>query len=90
MCQWVAAAAGECFLLLGFHAQVFASLLCTVSLTMFMFPFSPTRSGGGGGGGAAAGGAAVEEEKEEEVEEEAEIGGGMDMFGGDAAEGGDY
>ena len=48
--------------------------------------------GGGGGGGAAAGAAggeaAAEEEKEEEEEEEADIGGGMDMFGGD--EGGDY
>jgi ribosomal protein L12E/L44/L45/RPP1/RPP2 len=46
--------------------------------------------GGGGGGGAAAGGAAAaeEEEEEKEEEEEAEIGGGMDMFGGD--EGGDY
>ena len=45
--------------------------------------------GGGGGGGAAAGGGAEEEAKEEEPEEEeADIGGGMDMFGGD--EGGDY
>merc|ERR1712137_464193 len=48
--------------------------------------------GGGGGGGGAAGGdaAAEEEEKEEEEEEEAEIGGGMDMFGGDGGDGGDY
>ena len=37
----------------------------------------------GGGGGAAAGGAAEEAaEEEEEEEEEADIGGGMDMFGG--------
>jgi len=41
--------------------------------------------GGGGGGGAAEAAAAVEEEEEEE----AEIGGGMDMFGGDEG-GGDY
>ena len=42
-----------------------------------------------GGGGGGAGGEAEEEEKEEEPEEEeADIGGGMDMFGGD--EGGDY
>lgn len=41
-------------------------------------------AGGGGAGGAAA--AAVEEEPEEE--EEADMGGGMDMFGGD--DGGDY
>mmetsp|Transcript_7544 Transcript_7544/g.10227 ORF Transcript_7544/g.10227 Transcript_7544/m.10227 type:complete len:323 (-) Transcript_7544:48-1016(-) len=37
-------------------------------------------SGGGGGGGAAA---EEEKEEEEEEEEEADIGGGMDMFGGD-------
>jgi len=48
-------------------------------------------SGGGGGGGGAA--AAAEEEKEEEKEEEEEmdLGGGMDMFGGEAeGGGGDY
>merc|ERR1719330_1729354 len=39
--------------------------------------------GGGGGGGAAAGGEAEKEEEKEEEEEEADIGGGMDMFGGD-------
>ena len=43
-------------------------------------------SGGGGGGGEAA--AEPEEEEEEEEEEEADLGGGMDMFGGD--DGGDY
>ena len=42
-------------------------------------------SSGGGGGGGAAEEAKVEEEEEEE---EADIGGGVDMFGGD--EGGDY
>uniref|UniRef100_A0A7R9ZND5 60S acidic ribosomal protein P2 n=1 Tax=Craspedostauros australis TaxID=1486917 RepID=A0A7R9ZND5_9STRA len=51
--------------------------------------------GGGGGGGGAAGGAGgdaeAEEEKEEEKveEEEMDLGGGMDMFGGDEG-GGDY
>jgi len=42
-------------------------------------------------GGGAAGGEAAEEEKEEEKEEEEEmdLGGGMDMFGGDEG-GGDY
>ena len=47
--------------------------------------------GGGGGGGGAAGGAAEEEEAEEEKaeEEEADLGGGMDMFGGDGGDG-DY
>jgi len=48
--------------------------------------------GGGGGGGAAAGGAAggddaEEKAEEKEEEEEMDLGGGMDMFGGD--EGGD-
>jgi len=48
--------------------------------------------GGGGGGGAAAGGdAAAPAEKEPEVEEEMDMGGSMDMFGGDEGEGGgDY
>ena len=43
---------------------------------------------GGGGGGGASGGddAAEEEEEEKEEEEEMDLGGGMDMFGG---EGGD-
>jgi ribosomal protein L12E/L44/L45/RPP1/RPP2 len=47
--------------------------------------------GGGGGGGAAAGGddAAVEEEEEKVEEEEMDVGGGMDMFGGDEGDG-DY
>jgi len=45
-------------------------------------------AGGGGGGGGGAAEAVVEEEPEEE--EEADIGGGMDMFGGDDAAGGDY
>jgi len=45
-------------------------------------------SGGGGGGGDAAAAEVVEEEKPEE--EEMDLGGGMDMFGGDATEGGDY
>eukprot|EP00593_Proboscia_inermis_P002372 CAMPEP_0171293826 /NCGR_PEP_ID=MMETSP0816-20121228/2179_1 /TAXON_ID=420281 /ORGANISM="Proboscia inermis, Strain CCAP1064/1" /LENGTH=112 /DNA_ID=CAMNT_0011765089 /DNA_START=152 /DNA_END=486 /DNA_ORIENTATION=+ len=44
--------------------------------------------GGGGGGGGEGGDAAAEEEKEEEEkveEEEMDMGGGMDMFGGEAA-----
>eukprot|EP00980_Cylindrotheca_fusiformis_P015144 scaffold4183_cov137-Cylindrotheca_fusiformis.AAC.7 len=44
---------------------------------------------GGGGGGGAAGGDDAPAAVEEEEEEEAEIGGGMDMFGGDG-DGGDY
>ena len=49
--------------------------------------------GGGGGAAAAAGGAAAEAEapkvEEKEEEEEMDLGGGMDMFGGDEG-GGDY
>jgi large subunit ribosomal protein LP0 len=48
-------------------------------------------SGGGGGGGGDGGGAAAEEAKpQEEEEEEMDLGGGMDMFGGDEGGGGDY
>lgn len=42
----------------------------------------------GGGGGGDGGGAEEAAAEEEEEEEEADIGGGMDMFGGD--DGGDY
>lgn len=47
--------------------------------------------GGGGGGGSGEGGGEAEEEKEEEEkveEEEMDMGGAVDMFGGE--EGGDY
>uniref|UniRef100_A0A7S1FPZ7 60S acidic ribosomal protein P1 n=1 Tax=Corethron hystrix TaxID=216773 RepID=A0A7S1FPZ7_9STRA len=52
---------------------------------------SPGAGGGGGGGTTGAGGgdaAEEEEEEKEEVEEEADMGGGMDMFGG--GDEGDY
>jgi large subunit ribosomal protein LP2 len=46
--------------------------------------------GGGGGGAAAAGGDAAEEKEEEKVEEEEmDMGGAMDMFGGEEGTG-DY
>eukprot|EP00549_Striatella_unipunctata_P023321 CAMPEP_0118674874 /NCGR_PEP_ID=MMETSP0800-20121206/1127_1 /TAXON_ID=210618 ORGANISM="Striatella unipunctata, Strain CCMP2910" /NCGR_SAMPLE_ID=MMETSP0800 /ASSEMBLY_ACC=CAM_ASM_000638 /LENGTH=323 /DNA_ID=CAMNT_0006570111 /DNA_START=202 /DNA_END=1173 /DNA_ORIENTATION=- len=48
--------------------------------------FASASGGGGGGDGAAAEEAAPEEEEEEE---EMDLGGGMDMFGGDEG-GGDY
>jgi len=51
----------------------------------------PFGGGGGGGGGAAggdAGGDAAAAEEEQEEEEEADLGGGVDMFGG--GDGGDY
>jgi len=49
-------------------------------------------AGSGGGGGEGGGGGDAEEEKVEEKEEEEEmdLGGGMDMFGGDEGGGGDY
>jgi hypothetical protein len=53
----------------------------------------PTAAGGGrGGGDGGGGGEAAEEKVEEKVEEEEmDMGGGMDMFGGDEGEGGgDY
>jgi hypothetical protein len=50
-------------------------------------PFSFIGLGGGAAGGGEAA-VAEEEEEEKEEEEEAEIGGGLDMFGGE--EGGDY
>lgn len=51
----------------------------------------PSKFAGSGGGGGAGGAAAAEEaaEEEPEEEEEADLGGGMDMFGGDG-DGGDY
>jgi hypothetical protein len=62
----------------------------TYVLMISLFISFEKNSGGGGGGVAAGGGAeeAVEEEKEEE--EEMDLGGGMDMFGGEEAGGGDY
>jgi len=86
-------------------ANAFKAIVAvTVGLEKYTFPKAeiykeylkdPSKfaaAGGGGGGGAAAadsGAAAAVEEKEEE-EEEMDLGGGMDMFGGDEGGGGDY
>jgi ribosomal protein L12E/L44/L45/RPP1/RPP2 len=43
-----------------------------------------------GAGATAAPAPVAEVKKEEEPEEEIDLGGGMDMFGGEAAGGGDY
>jgi len=51
--------------------------------------FAGSGSGGGGGGGGGGGAAAEAKEEEKEEEEEMDLGGGMDMFGGDKG-GGDY
>merc|ERR1712194_150815 len=48
----------------------------------------PSKFAGSGGGGGSGGAAAAEEEKPEE--EEMDLGGGIDMFGGEEAGGGDY
>ena len=52
----------------------------------------PSKFAGSGGGGGGGGGGEAEPEKEEEKEEEEEmdLGGGMEMFGGDEGGGGDY
>jgi len=59
--------------------------LWKVDTHVFAIFYSSRFISGGGGGGAAA---EEEKEEEEEEEEEADIGGGIDMFGGE--EGGDY
>lgn len=76
----------------AFYPIIFANYLSDPSKVAGLIA-SPGGSGGGGGGGGGgeAGGAAAEEEKEEVKEEEVEMemGGGMDMFGGDGGDG-DY
>ena len=74
----------------GFYPIIFASYLKPETVTKLIN--TPGGAGGGGGGGAAAGGEAAEAVKEEEVveEEEVDMGGSMDMFGGEATGGGDY
>jgi hypothetical protein len=75
------------FTVLGGICVLSVDEVITLFVTCFSLLSSPVYHNSGGGGAAAA----VEEVKEEEVEEEAEIGGGMDMFGGDGGEaGGDY
>ena len=71
----------------AFYPIIFANYLGDKTKLAQLIAF-PSAGGGGGGGG---GGDAAEEEEEEKVEEEeeADIGGGMDMFGGDG-DGGDY
>ena len=66
---------------------------CTITITCAHRPWGYGGGGGGGSGGGGGGGDAHVEEKEEEEEEEEEevdMGGGMDMFGGDEGGGDDY
>mmetsp|Transcript_10607 Transcript_10607/g.15013 ORF Transcript_10607/g.15013 Transcript_10607/m.15013 type:complete len:123 (-) Transcript_10607:57-425(-) len=76
----------------AFYPIIFANYLSDPAKVAELITTPGGAGGGGAGGGAGggdAGGAAEEEEEEEkEEEEEADIGGGMDMFGGD--DGGDY
>mmetsp|Transcript_11805 Transcript_11805/g.16326 ORF Transcript_11805/g.16326 Transcript_11805/m.16326 type:complete len:124 (-) Transcript_11805:96-467(-) len=76
----------------AFYPIIFANFLTPEKISDLIT--SPGGAGGGGGGGAGGGGgggdagAEEEEEEEKEEEEEADIGGGMDMFGGDGDDGG--
>mmetsp|Transcript_9641 Transcript_9641/g.18996 ORF Transcript_9641/g.18996 Transcript_9641/m.18996 type:complete len:123 (+) Transcript_9641:245-613(+) len=82
----VATASGNS--LSGAWASVFAQVVGK-SGGIEKFCLAPGGGGGGGEGGGGGGGEAAAEEAVEEVEEEeADMGGGMDMFGG--GDGGDY
>ena len=63
---------------------LFAGLLSKDGKVLELISSGGPAAGAAAASGAAAGGAAVEAEKEEEKveEEEADLGGGMDMFGG--------
>eukprot|EP00934_Nitzschia_sp_Nitz4_P004981 Nitzschia sp. Nitz4//scaffold75_size92586//15930//16404//NITZ4_004843-RA/size92586-augustus-gene-0.76-mRNA-1//1//CDS//3329557669//4971//frame0 len=74
----------------AFYPIIFANYLSSPDKVAELIA-SPGAGSGGGNAAAAGGEAAAEEEKEEEKpeeEEEMDLGGGMDMFGGD--DGGDY
>jgi len=79
----------------AFYPIIFANFLSSPQKIIDLI-CSPGGVGGGGGGAVAAAGgaeAAAEEAPKEEVkeeEEEMDLGGGMDMFGGDEGGGGDY
>eukprot|EP00590_Aulacoseira_subarctica_P004705 CAMPEP_0172423394 /NCGR_PEP_ID=MMETSP1064-20121228/15988_1 /TAXON_ID=202472 /ORGANISM="Aulacoseira subarctica , Strain CCAP 1002/5" /LENGTH=124 /DNA_ID=CAMNT_0013164763 /DNA_START=116 /DNA_END=490 /DNA_ORIENTATION=- len=79
----------------AFYPIIFANFLSTPKkiLDLICSPGGTGGGGGGGGGAAAAGADAAAEEapkEEEKEEEEMDLGGGMDMFGGEEAGGGDY
>ncbi|GMI46468.1 hypothetical protein TrCOL_g6865 [Triparma columacea] len=72
----------------GFYPIIFSQFLTAEKITELIS--NPAGSGGGDAGGAAAGGDAAEEKEEEKVEEEEmDMGGAMDMFGGEEGTG-DY
>eukprot|EP00520_Triparma_pacifica_P002770 CAMPEP_0118650074 /NCGR_PEP_ID=MMETSP0785-20121206/10050_1 /TAXON_ID=91992 /ORGANISM="Bolidomonas pacifica, Strain CCMP 1866" /LENGTH=118 /DNA_ID=CAMNT_0006542419 /DNA_START=12 /DNA_END=368 /DNA_ORIENTATION=+ len=67
------------------YVKIFATVVAAGGIDKFCA--TPGSGGGGGGGGDAAAAEEVEEEKEEE--EEMDMGGAMDMFGGEGGDG-DY
>lgn len=81
----------------AFYPIIFANYLSDPAKVAALIA-SPGGSGGGGGGGGSGGGGAgraggeaeAEKVEEKEEEEEMDLGGGMDMFGGDEGGGGDY
>mmetsp|Transcript_37642 Transcript_37642/g.55445 ORF Transcript_37642/g.55445 Transcript_37642/m.55445 type:complete len:128 (-) Transcript_37642:42-425(-) len=87
--QAVATASGNS--LSGLWAALFASVVDKAG-GVDKFCAAPGSGGGGGGGGGDGGDAAAEEavEEEKEEEEEMDLGGGMDMFGGEEAGDGNY
>merc|ERR1711957_456917 len=77
----------------AFYPVIFANFLNTPEKISGIITSPGSGSGGGGGGADGGDGAGADEEVvEEEVveEEEMDLGGGMDMFGGEEAGGGDY
>lgn len=79
----------------AFYPIIFANYLSDPAkvAALIASPGGSGGGGGGGGGGGEAGGEGGEAEaakvEEKEEEEEMDLGGGMDMFGGDEG-GGDY
>ena len=71
-------------------ATVFASAIAKAGNDFNNFTPAPGSGGGGGGGGGGAAPAAAAAKEEVVEEEEVDMGGSMDMFGGEATGGGDY
>jgi len=77
----------------AFYPIIFANFLTSDKIAELIASPGGTGGGGGGGGGGDGGDDAAEEVEEKKVEEEPEeidMGGGMDMFGGDEEATGDY
>jgi len=89
--EQITALLGACNVVVeGFYPIIFSNFLTAEKIAELI-----NKPGGGGGGGGgdddAAGGAAEAEAEPEKVEEEEmDMSGGIDMFGGEPAGGGDY